>query len=355
MVTDYRVIKERIEWEDILNRFEESDIYFKYDYFDLYTNEGETPIMVYMESSFGKMAYPFMIRDISYHPNFKDKLPKCKYFDIGSPYGYSGPLVEADSPESKCRVIELFYSKFSDFCRDHSVVSEFIKFSPILKNYENMDCGIETTYLKKMVATDLQRYGDPIYGELKKRKRKDSNKCKRMGMTVEFEISPMSFHPQLSIYYDTMKRNGAFDFFFFPESYFEKMLSSLSEHILLASTFLDGVLIGFELCFIYRNLIHSHIGGTAEGCLKYSPSDLLCSEIIKWGHNNGYRYYHAGGGLSSDEYDSLYLYKKAFAKNTDFDFYLGKKIWNRDAYDYLKGLLNISDEDDAGFFPIYRL
>lgn len=355
MITDYRVVQSRTEWCDILALFNKKDIYFEYDYFDLYSCEGESPVIVYMDSTLGKMAYPFMMRDISYHPSFSGKLPRGEYFDISTPYGYSGHLVQPYSDDDSVDLIELFYSKFESFCHDHNVVSEFVKFSPLLKTHRDMDTVLESSFFKKMVATNLQDYDDPIYGEVKKHKRKDIHKCKRLGLYTVFEFAPSSFDSQLDIYYDTMERKNASDFYLFSKEYFQKMLQSLSKHIMLVSVYLEDRIIGFELCFIYDKFIYGHLSGTDRAYLKYSPHDLSSSDIINWGYLNGYSYFFTGGGLSQSEEDSLYAYKKSFAKNSSFDLYLGKKIWNNDAYDYLVSLSGQNRLERSDFFPKYRV
>ena len=86
--------------------------------------------------------------------------------------------------------------------------------------------------------------------------------------------------------------------------------------------------------------------------LHLSPAYILRYAITKWGKENGYELIHHGGGRSSNEDDSLYLFKKQFAKNTRFDFYLGKKTWNIEIYNELCNKKGVSKESD--YFPAYR-
>ena len=353
MSSKYIIIKVKDEWDRVVESFSKSDIYFKYSYFNLYSNEFKKPIMAYFESDLGRVAYPFMLKDISDHFNFKDKLPGGKYFDIATPFGYAGHLMDAGSTECSKELMNQFYESFESYCRAQGVISEFVRFSPLLENHVHAEGVMETDYLKKMVATDLQSYGDPLYGELTKSRRQRYNKAKRSGLTVQFDFSPKSLASQLPIYYDTMDRNNAYDFFYFSKEYFEKIISKMSDNVLVVSAFLDDKLIAFELCFLCDGIINAHVAGTLSDYLSYSPSDFIATEIITWGHQNGYKYYHAGGGTTSDPEDSLYRYKKSFSKNTEFDFYLGKKIWDQEVYN---NLLEISGcaNNGGSFFPLYR-
>ena len=53
---------------------------------------------------------------------------------------------------------------------------------------------------------------------------------------------------------------------------------------------------------------------------------------------------------------SIILYikskKHSFSKNGDMNFYIGKRIFNQEAYDKLCDIRGISDK--TGYFPAYR-
>jgi len=49
------------------------------------------------------------------------------------------------------------------------------------------------------------------------------------------------------------------------------------------------------------------------------------------------------------------MYKKKFGKNTNFDFYIGKKIWNKKLYDQFVMMSGNEETKNEDFFPLYRL
>ena len=71
-----------------------------------------------------------------------------------------------------------------------------------------------------------------------------------------------------------------------------------------------------------------------------------------WGKENGFDFIHYGGGTSSSREDPLFVFKKKFSQNTEFPFYVGKKIWNMDVYEVLCRDVNINKQSD--YFPLYR-
>ncbi len=353
MILDYKIIEEKDEWNSTLNEFKEKDINFEYDYFDLYKMDGKTPMMVYMKTDIGSIVYAFMLRDISCHSDLGDEIEKDRYFDVSTPYGFGGPLIETEDNDNKAKIIKLFYDELSKFYKEHNVISEYIRFSPIIKNHEYMDEVVETTYIKKFAAVDFKLLKEEKMLGIKRGRTKSVNKARRRGLETVFEREPKSFDKQLDIYFDTMDRKEASKAFLFSDEYFEKTLDNLSQKLLITNVILDNKIINFGLCLLSDEVIYAHVSGTDREYMKYSPSDLDYADTINWGCENGYKYFLLGGGTTSSEDDSLYNYKKSFA-NTEFDFYIGKKIWNKEDYDYIVSVSNQYVNKNRDFFPQYR-
>lgn len=76
---------------------------------------------------------------------------------------------------------------------------------------------------------------------------------------------------------------------------------------------------------------------------------------LHFGENN-YDYIHHGGGRTNAEADKLLKNKRKFGKNTEFDFYVGKKIWNKNKYKELVEIRSREKElnTNNSFFPLYR-
>ena len=63
----FRIIcaEEKSEWDAIVNSFKINDVYFLNGYFIPFSNYGDgEPHLFFYESDSGKVAYPFMLRDI---------------------------------------------------------------------------------------------------------------------------------------------------------------------------------------------------------------------------------------------------------------------------------------------------
>ena len=122
--------------------------------------------------------------------------------------------------------------------------------------------------------------------------------------------------------------------------------------MILVEAIYEDKTIAAGLYFVYNGIIHVHLSGTDTNFLNFSPAYILKYGTALWGKEHNYKLIHYGGGLSNSEDDSLYCFKRKFAKTTDFDFYIGKKIWNQEIYDKLCELKQIDKCED--FFPAYR-
>ena len=153
-----------------------------------------------------------------------------------------------------------------------------------------------------------------------------------------------------------MDRNDADSYYYFDESYFIGMIKSLREYILEIQLIYENNIIASELYFTEGDLLHAHLLGSSDTMLKLNAGALLEAAAAKWGKEHGYRFIHHGGGRTNSSDDSLFVYKKKFGKNTQFDFYIGQKIWNKEVYDFLvkKHTSDLGKIIDENYFPKYR-
>ena len=83
---------------------------------------------------------------------------------------------------------------------------------------------------------------------------------------------------------------------------------------------------------------------------------MLLYKAAVWGCEQGYKTFHLGGGVGSGE-DNLYKFKAAFNKNSDYQFSIGKQIFDQEAYDKLVAIRAEQDssfDKESKFFPLYR-
>lgn len=325
------------------------DIYFENEYGKLYENVPEDKFEVFeYEDEIGKISNRFIKRQI---PISLDN--DVVYYDLATPYGYGGPVIEYINDNSKKnQLVKKFKEEYIKYTEDENIVSEFVRFHPIINNAEDFKKIYDVIFNRKTVGTDL-RFDDPFGSEFSKSTRKTIRKLLRNDH-ISYQVidNPNSLDDFMKIYYSTMDRNNADVGYYFEESYFKKMLSSFQKNIVAIKVYYDDEVIGMSINFKSNKFLHAHLSGTLREYLDYSPAYILKYALMEYGKTNNYEFVHYGGGASSSEHDSLFRFKNKFGKNTKFDFYLGKKIWNKNVYDKL--CLITKNEEVKDFFPAYR-
>ncbi|WP_368652899.1 peptidoglycan bridge formation glycyltransferase FemA/FemB family protein [Ornithinibacillus sp. 4-3] len=323
------------------------DIYFDNRYGQLYEKMENGICEVFeIENEYGKIKHMYIKRSIPH------LISGERYYDIVTPYGYGGPIIIKGSNETKEFLLYDFKKKFKKYCIEQNIVSEFIRFHPMLNNAQDFNICYDTLHIRNTVGTNLGRYEDPFQEEFSKSCRKNIRKALKEGVEFKVTHKPEDIRSFIDIYYSTMDRNNAADYYYFDEEYFSKCLDAFQENIILVEAIYNEQVIAMGFYFVFDKFIHIHLSGTLSEFLYLSPAYVLRYAITLWGKENGYKYIHHGGGRTSDPSDTLYKFKKQFGKNTEFEFYVGKQIWNQDVYDQLCEINNI--DQDIEFFPAYR-
>lgn len=322
------------------------DIYLEEDYCKINTQIDKGIASHYeYDGVEGNITYNFIKRRI-----YQEFDAYNDYYDITSPYGYGGPVI------NKCNnynlLIEKFYNDFANYCNDNNIISEFVRFHPLINNHLDFNFLYDINFSRKTVGTNLSDFENPFQEEFSKSCKKKIRKLLKEGLNYKVIERPEELTKFTEFYYSTMDRNKADNFYYFSQSYFDEFLKYYKDNIILVETNFEETTIAMGFYFIYEDYIHIHLSGTLSEYLYKSPAYILRYGVTMWGKENGYKMIHHGGGRTSDLEDGLYKFKKQFGKNTSFNFYLGKKIWNKDIYLKLCDFYDVDSQSE--FFPAYR-
>lgn len=321
------------------------DIYFEPDYGSLYLQPKEKIVEFKVENEFGLITNLFILRPINIETEDVNR-----YFDIVTPYGYGGPIIHYTSDKKK--LIDSYNKTFTEFTKNNNIVAEFIRFHPLIQNAIDFKDCYDIIYDRKTVGTNLT-YDDVISTEFSKHKRKDIKKLlKNPDIRYEIDENPNSLDDFIEIYYSTMDRDDADQYYYFNKKYFEQLRIKFPDNLTTCKVYLKDKLIAMGVYFRYGKFLHAHLSGSLSEFLEISPAYLLKYAMAIYGHEKGYEVIHYGGGSSRDENNGLFKFKKDFGKNTEFDFYMAKKIWNNEIYNSLCDVVGADINSD--FFPAYR-
>ncbi len=323
-------LESRDEWNSYFSRLpvDQQDVYYTPEYYELYELNGSGKAVCFCFESGDKFAlYPFLMNSINVLGYKLDH----QYFDVQGAYGYNG--VVASSYDVGFR--KAFFTEFKNYCNDQGIVAEFIRFNPVLKNHEFCLDG-EPVYTLDNVIIDVGQPLEDIWARSFGRKvRRAVTKGMNEGLTFEWyhakDLSHELIDDFMKVYYATLNRHRASDFYYFSKDFFAGLVRKLSEEAVFSFVRHKREVISVELD-LYRNYnAYGFLGGTLPEYFALSPNSYLRFELTKVLKQLGVRSYSMGGGISKG--DSIYKFKKSFSVELDSKFYIGKIIHCRNVYD----------------------
>lgn len=323
------------------------DIYFEENYGRLFEKIEQGVFQIFnFKHKYGTIRHSFIKREIPL------RIQAETYYDLVTPYGYGGPQILYGEEGRTVELVSAFENAFQQYCIERRIVSEFIRFHPVLENAKDFLACYDVIHLRDTVGTNLKDYEQPVEMEFSKSARKNIRQALKAGVEYRITPNPSDLTKFKNIYYATMERNRADTFYYFDDEYFENLISLLGENVLLIEVLYEGQVIGAGLNFVYDNFAHTHLSGTVSEFNHLSPASILNYTLTLWGKEQGLDLIHGGGGRTNSAEDNLYIFKKQFGKNTSFKFYTGRKIWNKTIYKELCAELHA--EEEIEFFPAYR-
>ena len=348
-------------WKDLLNENSVSSVLFSPEYLRLWelNGDGEATLFFY-KCDYGLVLYPFLIRKINDLEFFQQIKTDEIFYDITSPYGYGGPLVNPYNKSDKKLLLEEFIKEFSLFCKKNNIVSEFIRFHPLMENHANFIDKLEIEKMNSTIYVDLSVTEEELWENYKRNNRKNIKKALRNDIEVVVDEKYEFFDEFLEIYHGAMKKNNANKYYFFPKKFFEFIRISLDKNYVLFVSKKNKKIISVELAIYDKDIIYSFLGGTLSEYFPLRPNNLLKHKLILWAKEKNIKYYLIGGGYHPK--DGIFEYKHSFSKDGVKDFFVGRKIHDVEKYKileaefmkYLKNIYPSINLKEIKYFPIYR-
>ncbi|XMB72264.1 GNAT family N-acetyltransferase [Mycoplasmatota bacterium WC30] len=340
------------KWDSIVRSFENYDVYYLPGYTKAFKLHGDgEPTLVYFQNQEMRAINVVMIRDIEKDINFKGKINSNNIFDIITPYGYGGFILEGTINEKNLDIMNLEYS---NFCNSRNIVSEFTRFHPIISNSDINNRIYKIVDLGKTITMDLISK-EQIWNGLSSKNRNVIRKAIKSGVKIFWGRYPSLIDEFVPLYNSIMDKDKAADYYYFNVDFYKSMLEDLKYNSLVFYASYDKKIISMAYIIFANNKMHYHLSASDRKYQHLAATNLLLYETACWGCENGYKSFHLGGGLGSEE-DNLYKFKKAFNKNSETRFSIGKKIFNQKKYKELMEIraYDVLDENKRDFFPEYR-
>lgn len=333
------------QWDSVVRSFARYDVYYLSGYAQGLRAHGDgEPLLFYCQTGSLRGINVVMKRAIANDPRFAEKLAD-ELYDFVSPYGYGGWLLEGEGD------VSLLVEEYDRWCRKNHIVSEFVRFHPLLKNHEAVAGVYDTVCLGSTVAMDLASR-QTVWEDMTSKNRNMVRKAQKNGLRVYRASGPEMYRVFKEIYDLTMDKDHADSYYYFGDAYYESIREDLAHNaqIFYAQTE-DGTVAAAAIMLGANGRLNYHLSGSRQELQRLAPTNLLLYEAACWGCENGYQTFHLGGGIGAKE-DSLYSFKKAFCRKESHPFYIGKRIIDPEAYRMLVALRE--EPVETSFFPAYR-
>ena len=345
-------LDETEKWDSIVKSFKDYDVYYLSGYTRAFKSHGDgEPTLIYYHDEEIRAINVVMKRDIEKDIKFRNIIKSESYFDITTPYGYGGFIIEGSINEVNLNRLNEAYS---NYCISNDIISEFVRFHPVLEN-SKVNRGIyEVIDLSKTITIDLISK-EQIWKDLNSKNRNVIRKAIKSGVEIYWGRSPELINEFVPLYNATMSKDDAKDYYYFDEYFYKSILEDLKYNCLFFYALYNQKIISMSMILFGNDNMHYHLSASDREYQSLAATNLLLYQAACWGCENGYKSFHLGGGLGSKE-DSLYNFKKAFNKNSETYFSVGKKIFDNKKYQDLIDIRNrnVDYKQGPNFFPVYR-
>lgn len=333
------------EWDSVVCSFIDYDVYSLRGYVKAFQIHGDgQPILFYYEDNGLRGFNVVMKRDIADDPNFSGKIDSGKWFDLVTPYGYGGWLLEGNGDTVRLDVA------YTELCKEQNIVSEFVRYHPIWGNACRMEQMYQVNYLGHTIAMDLKDE-ESIWSNITSKNRNMIRKAEKSGVQIVHGLDARAFLMFKKMYDATMKKDNAEQYYFFGNLFYDSIRLDLSDNAQVFMAMYEEHPIAAAIMIFANGKLNYHLSGSETTYRSLAPTNLLLYKTALWGNENGMKTFHLGGGIGSCE-DNLYKFKRAFYKGMPRQFAIGKKIFLSDVYDRLNRLREGAPV--SSFFPEYR-
>lgn len=335
MTLSFDILSDAEGWTRTLASFPDYDFHQSFEFHAISHRNGEgDPVMVRaLEGDTPVMAWPLLSRPI----------PGSEMKDLGSVYGYPGPLFAASVSQIEMLRKALEYLSGSGFV---SVASRLhpVANAPLLSMAE----APEIRKIGDIVAADLSREQAELKREIRGAKNGTIKKIEKAGVTTRQSRNPRDTPIFQKIYQETMDRIAATPYYYFTDNYLNALLAADSFEASYVFAELDGTPIAAASIIDTPHYRQYYLSGTATAHSRLSPMSLILRDQIFDAKQAGKKWFILGGGLGGKE-DSLTLFKRGFSKIM-LPAGLICSVLDQDTYDQL----SVGKNKDSGFFPAYR-
>lgn len=209
-------IEQNEQWDRIVRSFSEYDTYWLSGYVKAFMIHGDgEPLLFFYDGNDVRGINVVMKRDIAEDVHFSGKIPRGKFYDFSSPYGYGGWLIEGKEKG-------VLFKTYEEWCINNGIISEFVRFHPVIENHVYSEACYEVVPLGNTITMDLSS-PEIIWANITSKNRNMIRKAKKNGIRVFTGRYPEVFQIFREIYNSTMDKDDAEEYYYFGTEFYESI------------------------------------------------------------------------------------------------------------------------------------
>lgn len=250
-------IEQATEWDSIVRSFNQYDTYWLSGYVKAFQIHGDgIPLLFYYFDSNVRGISVAMKRDIAVEKRFMGRIPEGQYFDLATPYGYGGWLIEGGTPST-------LFNEYQNWCKNNGIVSEFVRFHPVLENHKICSGTYDVIELGKVVTLDTTS-PEKIWSNLTSKNRNSIRKAQKSGVKVYNARDPEIFKTFKLIYDSTMDKDKADEYYYFGDEFYSSVLEDLPFNSQVFYAEYEDKVIAASIMLFANGKINYHLSGSIK-------------------------------------------------------------------------------------------
>ena len=169
-------LNEAGKWDELVRSMPRHDVYWLSGYVKAFEIHGDgEPLLFYGEAGGVRGINVVLRRDVARDVHFQGKIPAGTFYDFSTPYGYGGWLTEGGDAAG-------LLLEYQAWTREQGIVSEFVRFHPMLKNHEGLEGFYAVRQLGEVVHMALES-PEAIWQNLSSKNRNMIRKAQKRSTT----------------------------------------------------------------------------------------------------------------------------------------------------------------------------
>lgn len=346
-IFDASLASQRLDWEHVWERIGNGEIFSHPAYLRaLAGNSGNVLAAHGRGPAGGEVLYAFIQRPITTDAIGRSVDSGLSDLITGLVYGGPiGDIVEAGD-------LEWFWQRFAEWARENGIVTEFIRFSPVIDDRLGTYPGTVRRQAPHVVR-DLAGLGpEDLVPAMVSNSRRRYRRAVAAEYRSHIDDTGEMLDDFLDIYEENMDRVKAAPSFYFPRELFEEINRTFPGRFAYVFVLDGDEPVSATLMLYGDKTAYYYLSGCRTSALDSGAHVFAHIACMQTSLARGARHHVLTGGVTNTEDDNLLRFKRHLVPDGLRDYITGERIFLPEAYSRL--LAGGSSAPESQFFPRYR-